>query len=387
MSVTRTCVMLTAFVMSACGSQTNSKLDGHYEDSDATTMNAFRGQQTVQPEYAPVRDVIVSSALLSDFGREDLVKGILDAGAKNVYVAVSRDSGESKQSSTFSRLQNMLGANFSRVQVLEQEDYGGVTVWARDWSPLGALTRSGKLRLLDLNYYPRRPADDATGRTFAGLTGIERVSVPVYNEGGNFMINGRGECLMTTRVTDANAEVYKDGDMVLDANAVKSYYGDFAGCKKLNILPRMPTEATGHIDMWGKFLSDDLVIVNEISAVTLEQSGGQNRALASSIQNFLNNRAADLQALGYSVKRIPMPLPRSGFYRSYTNSLLVNGVALVPQYESRGSPDQSMTASYEAAVRKIYEAAGYKIVFIPSDQLIATGGAVHCVTMQVPAAQ
>ncbi|MCX6131454.1 MAG: hypothetical protein NTX25_20630 [Proteobacteria bacterium] len=50
-------------------------------------------------------------------------------------------------------------------------------------------------------------------------------------------------------------------------------------------------------------------------------------------------------------------------------------------------PDQSMTASYEAAVRKVYKEAGYKVVFIPSDRLIVSGGAVYCATMQLPVAQ
>ena len=65
------------------------------------------------------------------------------------------------------------------------------------------------------------------------------------------MNNMRGECMMTTRVTDANADVFKAGDMVLDAEDIKQYYGGFAGCAKTFIFPRMPTEGTGHIDMWG----------------------------------------------------------------------------------------------------------------------------------------
>ncbi len=377
-----------SFIALGCGNPTQSGLQGHYEDANPSGMSVYRGQQVVPPEYARTESVIVSSTLFTSYGREDLLKAILDAGAKRVWVTVSRGSGESINSSTFSDLRLLLGSNINKVSLLEQKDAGGITVWARDWSPLGALSREGKLRLLDLNYYPSRGADDATSRTFAGIAGVERVSVPVYNEGGNFMSNGRGECLMTTRVTDANSDVFKSGDLVLNAEDVKQYYDDFAGCQNLSILPRMPTEKTGHIDMWGKFLDDDTIIVGQISDETLALANSSNRTMAGQIQTFLNERAKQIQQLGYNVVRIPMPLPSPSLYRSYTNSLLVNGVAIIPQYKgSIGGNylDQKLLSAYEAKVRQIYESLGYRVTFIPSDQMIATGGAVHCVTMQVPA--
>jgi agmatine/peptidylarginine deiminase len=383
----RISLLTLTLVTTACGSGAKSQLDGHYEEATANSMAAYRGQQIVPAEYAKSDAVIVSSELVSSYGREDLVKAILDAGAKKVWVTVSRGSGQTPQSSTFSRLRQILGTNINKVQVVEQKDSGSVTVWARDWAPLSALTSDNQLRLLDLNYYPRRPADDATARSFAGLTGTPRVSVPVYNEGGNFMNNNRGECMMTTRVTDANADVFKTGDMVLDAEDIRQYYGEFAGCARTMIFPRMPTEGTGHIDMWGKFLNDDTVIVGQISDETLSYANSSNRSLALQIQRFLEARASDIAELGYNVVRIPMPIPSANLYRSYTNSLLLNGTAIIPQYvrSNLGSyADQSLLSSYEAEVRRVYQSLGYKVVFIPSDEMIATGGAVHCVTMQIP---
>ncbi len=373
----------------ACGRSTVSTTQGHYEDANASSMGQYRGQQVIPAEYARSEAVIISSSLLSSYGREDLVKAMLETGIGKVWVTVGKGSAESLQSSTFSRLRQTLGADINRVRVIAQKDTGSVSVWARDWSPLGALSTDDRLRFLDLNYYPSRPADDSTARTFAGLVGIERVSVPVYNEGGNFMTNGRGDCLMTTRVTDANNDIFKAGDIILDAEAVKQYYGEFAGCQRTTIFPRMPREKTGHIDMWGKFLDDDTVIVNQISDETLAYASAGNRALASELQKYFDNRADDIEALGFKVVRIPMPVPSIGLFRSYTNSLLLNGVAIIPRYNSASGgsyADQKLLSSYEAKVRQIYEGLGYKAVFIPSDQLIATGGAIHCVTMQVPAA-
>jgi agmatine/peptidylarginine deiminase len=381
-------LLTLTLVTTACGSGAKSKLDGHYEDASASSMAVYRDQQVVPAEYAKSDGVIVSAELMSSYGREDLVKAIVDAGAEKVWITVSRGSGQTLQSPTFSRLRQVLGKDVNRLTIVEQKDAGQVTVWARDWSPLGAITSDNELRLLDFNYYPRRPADDATSRSFAGLTGTPRVSIPVYNEGGNFMNNTRGECMMTTRVTDANADVFKAGDIILDAEDIKQYYGSFAGCAKTFIFPRMPSEGTGHIDMWSKFLDDDTVIVGQISDETLSYANSSNRSLALRIQEFLDARAADIADLGYNVVRIPMPVPSADLYRSYTNSLLLNGTAIVPQYvnnRGRSYADQSLIKSYEAEVRRVYSSLGYKVVFIPSDEMIATGGAVHCVTMQIPA--
>ncbi len=373
----------------ACGGSVDrSQLEGHYEQSTAAEAEAFRGQQRIPAEYAQSQGVILSQTLLTNYGREDLVKAVLDSGVPQVWIVVPKGSNASLQSGTFSRLRTLLGSQVAKVKLIPQKDGGGLTVWARDWSPLGALAQDGSVRLLDLNYYPSRPADDATSRALAEQAGLSRVSLPVYNEGGNFMTNQQGTCLMTTRVTDANSEVFKNGDMVLDAEGVSTYYKDFGGCRQLHIFPRMPTEKTGHIDMWAKFLDDKTVIVNQLSEETLATARGSSaRAFADRIHDYLEERAQDIENLGLKVVRIPMPLPSPGFFRSYTNSLLANGTAIVPQYLNTDVDDSELLSAYEGEVKKAYQSAGFRWSPIPSDELIATGGAVHCVTMQVPAAR
>lgn len=378
---------LAAVFFSACGASTPSQLKGHYENASPAASQAFQGKQSVPAEYSPSDGLIVSQSLVSSYGREDIVRAAVNAGVKKVWVVVPKGSQETLSSSRFTDLRAALGKDIDRVELIPQKSSGSLTVWARDWSPLGALSADrGELRLLDLNYYPYRPTDDGTSQAIANFKGIERVSVPVYNEGGNFMTNERGECLMTTRVLDANSRVEQEGDIVLDEAGVRKYYKDYAGCKSLHIFPRMPTERTGHIDMWAKFLDDDTVIVNQISEEALDGLAGSERDFAVMIRDYLEERAKDVAQLGYDVVRMPMPAPKRGWFRSFTNSLLINGTAIVPQYSRRYS-DAALIPAFESEARRIYEKLGYKVVFIPSDELISEGGAVHCVTMQVPAAR
>jgi agmatine deiminase len=392
-------VMATTLVVAACGKPAadRSSLEGHYEEATADDMAEYTGMQDVVPEYKPTSGVIVSLPLITEFNREDLIVELFEAGADKVWLTTERTSRMSKDSSVFNRLAKQLGDRFADVELVPQAAGGNVTVWARDWAPLGAASRSeafaDDLRLVDFNYYPRRQADDAAARAMETVYSLERISVPVYNEGGNFMNNDRGDCMMSTRVVEANAARYFSNDMVLNREQIKTYYRDFAGCRRVTIFDRLPYEGTGHIDMWAKFLDNETVLVGSIYDESLEylNRGSQDYQAAMEIREYLDARAADIRALGYNVLRIPMPTPiisRYSTLRSYTNSLLVNGTAIVPQYNRAAYgyryADQQLKDFYEAEVRDVYEQAGYEVRFVPSDQLIFNGGAVHCVTMQVP---
>lgn len=377
----------------------HSKLDGHYEDSSASQFADSKGAQRATAEFEPSRGVIISLPLLSSFNKNQMAAAIAAADIDTLWIVVpSNFTGSVSSSSSFAGLRSALGSNIKKVQLVRQQTAGSLTVWARDWSPQGALTADGSLRLLDFNYYGERKADDFTAQSMERLLDFERVSVPVYNEGGNFMNNSKGVCLMTTRVTDANGIGERDDDIELDAAGVASYYKAAAGCKTVTIFPRIPYEGTGHIDMWAKFLDDKNVIVSELRDEVLDlYEYKTDRTKALSIQTYLNARAADIKAMGLNVIRIPMPGPifrTDETYRSYTNSLTVSGSAIVPRYVTPASDsiaadtglyfDQALLKKYETEVREVYESFGYHMTWVDSDDLIYIGGAVHCTTMQLP---
>ena len=266
------------------------------------------------------------------------------------------------------------------------------------------------MRVVDFNYYPDRTTDDFAPQALEAYEGFQRVSVPVYNEGGNFMNNSDGVCMMTTRVVEGNSRRYVRDDLILNTSQIKSYYRDYAGCEETVIFERMPFEGTGHIDMFAKFLNNDTLIVSQMRSETLaaiarsEGRGSESYLAATEMQTYLEQVAAQLSRQ-YNVIRIPMPAPNADtgvdftVVRSYTNSLLVNGTAIIPRYV-RGASDQYGTVNYaegslsfnsdnllyayEQEVEAAYASQGYKVVWIESDSLISNGGAVHCVTMQLP---
>jgi agmatine/peptidylarginine deiminase len=372
-------VLLVALV--GCQRPTMTKVQGHLEEFSEEQLNAADGTQHLYPEHYPARGVIVSDKIDGTFSEGNFLQILLDTGISEVTLITD---------SVFSP-EDLTGADAPNVRVLK-DGYGG-TVWARDWSPLTAIgaknsAYAGEDVYLDFNYYAARWRDDSVPRVFAEALSAPRVSVPVYNEGGNFMVNGQGLCLMASRVSEANAKgAAMENDLVLDEAQIADYYTRFGGCSKVRIFPRMPIEGTGHIDLWAKFVSDDTVLVNQLTDETIATitESSQDERNAREIQAYLEERAVDMETMGLNVVRIPMPAPKGRITRSYMNSLLLNGHAIVPVYAADGigeTPDNALLEGYEQQVREAYESAGFKFVPVNSDLPIRRGGAVHCVTMQ-----
>jgi agmatine/peptidylarginine deiminase len=322
---------------------------------------------------------------------DPLVKEILDAGAEKVIIVASRGANlNAHTSQAFRELRRILTVDqLNRLEIIEHKKFGPATVWARDWAPLGALQADGSRLLLDFNYRLNgRPVDDNTPTVLSeSLPGYQRLSLPVYNDGGNFMINDEGVCLMTSRTTDDNARSYHSEDMILNADQIGSYFLRFGGCKKVHIFPRIPYEFTGHIDMWAKYLNNDTVLVASLDASTVAlEKNSSSRKKAEQIRQYLQARRADLENMGFIVVEVPMPLPDFGreVFRTYTNSLFVGKTALIPKYSSRQYLDSNLHSQYEAKISDAYAKAGFKVRLIESDQMIVHGGAIHCITMQLP---
>ncbi len=83
--------------------------------------------------------------------------------------------------------------------------------------------------------------------------------------------------------------------------------------------------------------------------------------------------------------------PRLVVYKTFLNSVHVKGAygeaVLVPRYSADSRTSKQQMADLEAQVRKAYEAAlpGAQVVWVNCDTVTEMSGALHCVTVTVPA--
>jgi agmatine/peptidylarginine deiminase len=212
--------------------------------------------------------------------------------------------------------------------------------------------------------YPQA-ADNAMALRWAAHEAMAAQQLPLYAEGGNLLSDGAGTLVMSDRFERRDSPVSLD-ELHQHLHAVFDF-------EKLIITPHLDEEITGHVDLLVKLADAQTVLVSEAGeSINLEK-------FAQTIDLFENETNA--AGIPYRVLRLPFlpPYYNWGLYpiwRSYTNSLTVNGRVLVPVYGEKA--DETALALYADTLPQ------YEIIPIDCQVVINGGGAVHCLTKEIP---
>lgn len=238
------------------------------------------------------------------------------------------------------------------------------TVWIRDYGPFGV--SNGKPGIVDSIYrhYQYRRNDDAVPGVLGKAKNIGVYGMPVIMDGGNLMVDSQGTLFHTNRTYLWNSNMSReqvDTHLKNYLKVKKIVTFDYAG------YPGEPADGTGHIDMYVKLLNDNTVLL----AVTKDEPF--KTACDKAMAWFKANKAPN----GQPYKIITVKAWATDAWYTYTNSTLVNGVAIIPSYSS---------STEEANARAAYESAGYTVAPVASDDSIVAGGSIHCTTQTIPGA-
>jgi len=287
------------------------------------------------------------------------------------------------ENSVTSILQNA-GVAMTNVVFL---DYNFNSIWLRDYAANSVYKDwNDSLILVDWIYNRPRPLDNQAPEAYANFLNIpiyQMTSSPtdVIATGGNYMTDGFGTSVSSKLILDENAVSNNYGvtpKMDQDLNAI---FNDFMGIENYLKVERLPYDAIDHIDMQIKFIDEETLLVSEYPAGVAD--GPQ---IEANLQYLLSNFTS-VYGTPYRVIRIPAPPSTSGsypdnngHYRTYANQLFVNNTVIVPFYREE----------YDTIAQRILEEAmpGYNIVGVNVDYdsgetLIASGGAIHCITHSV----
>ncbi|MCP4677590.1 MAG: agmatine deiminase family protein [Deltaproteobacteria bacterium] len=329
----------------------------------------------VPGEFEPVSAFMVSEGDWGNYGMMvDMInQGTSDGGAAAIVLT-------RREVSSFESILVSGGVDLSRVIVMRPP--GGLNArWTRDFGPLsvyepGPADENGPLAFVDLHYYDSRERDDAVTEYLAGEMGLSRYGLegndqtPVdeyklYMEGGNYMTDGRGTCILSDDVPDDNqnnpdANTYEKAEQIL---------AEYLGCERIIWLTPVPSTSTSHVDLYAKLLTPDDILVIDMP----DQTGNNGR-----VDEIVDDNADTLSMEGFNVHRVMIPSMGNWWtYKTYTNSVIINQVVLVPTYSS---------APYDNDALDMYrEILGgeYKVIGIDATAIAPLGGSVHCTTMQI----
>lgn len=303
-------------------------------------------------EFEPVEQLL----LAWDDSFEDYQRRLLAASAGHVDVTIVVDPSVGER-----RMHHRMrgwGVNTERMTVVELP----VDVpWVRDFGPLVVRDRvSGRRRIVDAHYFRGGDSDRLPAR-MAPFLGAGVIELPLEFEGGNLLSDGAGRC-----ITTAGYREHEDSSTVLSAADVQAYLGEHFGCESVSIVPPLYEENTAHVDMFATITGQGQVLV-----------GAYDPELDPINSARLDEAAEILVADGFAVRRVPMPDNTDGIFRSYTNSLALDDIVLVPVYDADTTLEGQAMAIFEEA----YPAR--TLVPVESADAIESDGAIHCMTMTV----
>ncbi len=292
-------------------------------------------------------------------------------------------------------------------------------VWLRDYQPIYVRRANGRLKLLRyLSENPNRAVYmplDAERAAIELHTGqapdIE--TLPLLHENGNLVAMGRF-IFVTERLLEQNAEPHEEPHLLQagyeprDPDAVLALLAEAfeRPVADIVVLPRLPGELTGHVDLFLMALDEKTVVVPQIRAEALALGGtvAGEAEMAVAVQRFLDEVADRLDQLELDVVRLPMVAPLylpaeyedagddwDYVYYSPANSLLVrtglDARVLVPEVDLG---DQSLALSfveraYEGEWSAVLAAHGWTAVPVEATRLGRYLGLLRCVSATEPA--
>ncbi len=353
--------LLSCMVMSVSALATEAPLpnwiDHSREKIQVYSRNVEKGMNNPPPqrfrlpaEYEPASAVVMSWSSYTSMLKE-IAQTVTKHGDAEVWAV--------RGPSTISGADNSKYSNYSCPID---------TVWVRDYGPFTVSEDGNELGVVDTVYrhWQYRRNDDRVPECLASKKGMDTYGMDLILDGGNLMVDSQGNLFMTNRTYIWNRDKSREEvDRLLREyyNVKNIHVVDYAGS------PGNPADGTGHIDMFVKLLNDETVMIAQTEDEPFKTAIEKAVKYFKSIKTPSGNDYKIVRSKAWS---------SYGTWYTFTNSLIVNKIVMMPSYRNAEDAVRQAVAAYEGAM------PGTKVYPINSDSSIRAGGSIHCVTQLVP---
>ena len=314
---------------------------------------------TLDPEWSEMEGIIMrypwypwmSWLIFPTFAQ--IIDGVQDYGVAYILAA---DENTAQDCLDDLAGEGVPGDNIEFIYYEEDEN----DEWLRDYGPIFIREEDGSLSIVDMGYYQPEPVNDFFPEFLEYHWGMDYYGTEMIHEGGNMMTDGHGTMMMTSVIFRRNPDMTTE-----DVNQV---YHDYFGQDTVYILENFPDDPLGHIDGWAKIMNDTTILVARLDPDDPNYQLVEDNAVIMS-------QIPTVYGTPFNVVRVQYPDP---WWYCYSNSLLFNGLALVPVYGFE-ELDQQALEVYEEILGADWEVRGINCYW-----LAQLGGTIHCTTMEVP---
>lgn len=250
--------------------------------------------------------------------------------------------------------------------------------WLRDNGPLVVLGADGRRAGIDFAFngwggrFTPCDRDAAVGARLLAHLGIERFASPLVLEGGAIAVDGAG-----TLVTTEQCLLHPNRNPLLTRAEIETELRLQLGADQVVWLARGLVEdrdTDGHVDNVCAFIAPRRAVVQTAPS----EDDPDHAATADNVARL---RAAGVEVVPFELLPRTARADGAPVAIPYLNLYLCNGAAIVPV----AGLDPDMDAEALRRLRALL--GGREVVGVPGRVLALGGGGVHCITLQIPAAQ
>ncbi len=280
----------------------------------------------------------------------------------------------------------------------------GNSFWYRDCGPVAFYYGDqDSVGFIDFEYYGGRPMDDKIPVEIAKAVGYPVYTTTIEYEGGNILLDGRGrlftsEALYTTNQDEYGPYVLVDDTTLnmilkdpLTVQQIKDSLTNLLNLDYLRILPSLQHDGgTGHIDLYAD-MSDENTFVFTVFPDDLKKLTDYTVSKRN-IDTIMSIGRTDGKQ--FTRRNIPFPRKDDGswytnnkdyeeYTRTYSNHTFVNKTIIQPVFADETTESYNYMLADLDSLKAKYP--GYNIVPIDVRSFDGSGGAIHCITKQIPA--
>lgn len=283
----------------------------------------------------------------------------------------------------------------------------GNSFWYRDCGPVAFYYgENDDIGFMDFEYYGGRPLDDLIAKKIGEQAGFPVYTSTIEYEGGNILVDGLRTLFTSAAVYSLNADTYglyyltSTGQLgminktPLSKQQVVDSLTHLMNLERCIVLPDLKYDGgTGHIDLYADMVDEATFVSVKYPDVMANLSDPIK--VESNMDSITSMYTRTPYGHKYHNTRIPLPAKDNGawytsqldyhnnYTRSFANHTFVNGAIMQPVFYNGTNGD--VTGNL-AAIEKMKQAyPGYDFVEIDVREFDGFGGAIHCITKQVPA--
>ena len=362
--------------------------------------NVTRGWQSMNI-YGPYKSEMDTT---TSFGRVFfyLMDGI-QKGHAEAWVRVEKAEDSAKVLRTLTRL----NLRHDNVRFIVGP---GNSFWYRDCGPICFYYgEKDSVAMMDFEYYPGRALDDSLPSLIYRQMGIPNYINTLEWEGGNCLVDGAGFLFTSDAVYANNNDSY--GQLTWNGRDISSLnytqktrlsgaqtreaLRSLIGQRETHVLTAYHYDGgTGHIDLYAD-ASDENGFV--FSVMPEQYSTWSDYATGKRNIDSLCSYTSIFDRNYYVMGVLPFPSKDNGgsfasqreyheqYTRTYSNHTFVNDLILQPCFSAvvNGQPSAAWDRANIEEIKKAYP--GYTIYPVDVRDFDGSGGAIHCVTKQIPA--